>query len=267
MLSQPQEYLELMAPAPNKTEDLSPTCLAFPPSDPTSFLIGTEEGSLHPCNRYDRAGAKAGVDSRIRYRGHTAPIMSVDFHPARGPLDMSDLVLTSSLDWSVKIWKTRAPSTAAAAAAPTTPLTFTTNAYSNTLLSPASSPAQSNFMSRDIYPALEIPCDDVVYCARWSPTRPSVLGVVDGAGSLEIWDLNADTEVPVAKVSPVTNKRITGYVARSLNKVTWEEKEGKRVGVGGASGAATIFEVGPGLGGEGQREEWFGLRRLVGKRS
>ena len=84
MLSQPQEYLELTTPPPSKTEDLSPTCMAFPPSDPTSFLVGTEEGSVYPCHRYDRAGAKAGVDNRIRYRGHTAPVMSLNFHPARG---------------------------------------------------------------------------------------------------------------------------------------------------------------------------------------
>ena len=263
MLSQPQEYLELIAPAPSKTEDLSPTCLAFPPSDPTSFLVGTEEGTLHSCHRYDRAGAKAGVDSRIRYRGHTAPVMSANFHPARGPLDMSDLVLTSSLDWSVKLWKTRAPSTAAVA--PVTPTTFTTNSYSGTVPGPGSIPGQPHLTSQDMYPVLDIACEDVVYSARWSPTRPSILGVVDGAGSLEIWDLNTDVEVPVAKVSPTMNQRMTGYVARSLNKVAWEEKEGKRIGVGGASGVATIFEVGPELCGEGQRDEWFGLRRLIGK--
>ena len=267
MLSQPQEYLELIAPAPSKTEDLSPTCMAFPPSDPTSFLVGTEEGTLYPCHRYDRAGSKAGIDSRIRYKGHTAPIMSVDYHPARGPLDMSDLVLTSSLDWSVKVWRTRAPSTAAAAAAATTnsPMTFPANTYSSSLLGPGSSTAQPNLMSQNISPIIDIPCEDVVYSARWSPTRPSVLGIVDGAGSLEIWDLNNDIEVPVAKASPTLSKKVTGYVARSLNKVAWEEKDGKRIGVGGASGVATVFEVGPGLRGEGQKEEWYNLRRLVGK--
>ena len=267
MLSQPQEYLQLTAPAPSKTEDISPTCMAFPPSDPTSFLVGTEEGTLHHCHRYDRAGSKAGIDACVRYRGHTAPIMSVDYHAARGPLDMSDLVLTGALDWTVKVWKIRAPSTAAAAAAATanSTMTYSTDAFSNSLLGPSPTIAQSNLASQDVYPIVDIPCEDVVYSARWSPTRPSVLGIVDGAGSLEIWDLINDIEVPVVKASPTLNKKLSGYVVRSLNKIAWEEKEGKRVGVGGANGVATVFEVGAGLGGEGQREEWFSLRRLVGK--
>ena len=264
MLSQPQEYLELTTPPPSKTEDLSPTCMAFPPSDPTSFLVGTEEGTLYPCHRYDRAGAKAGVDSRIRYKGHAAPVMSVDFHPARGPLDLSDLVLTSSLDWSVKVWKTRVPSSAAAAAAAATASSSSAASTFTTTLTPISSISSPH--AQDIFPVLDISREDVVYSARWSPARPSIFALVDGAGSLEVWDLNAETEVPVAKISPEANKRVGGYVAKSLNKVAWEEKEGRKIGVGGASGVVTVFEVAPGLGGEGEsREEWAGMKRVVGR--
>ncbi|KAL9121433.1 MAG: hypothetical protein Q9187_002014, partial [Circinaria calcarea] len=209
MLSQPQEYLELTTPPPSKTEDLSPTCMAFPPSDPTSFLVGTEEGTLYSCHRYDRAGAKAGVDTRIRYRGHAAPVMSVDFHPARGPLDLSDLVLTTSLDWSVKVWKTRVPSSAAAAAAAATASsTSATSTFTTTLGAIPSSSSSS--LVQDILPVLDISREDVVYSARWSPTRPSIFALVDGAGSLEIWDLNAETEVPVAKASPDAQKKVSG---------------------------------------------------------
>ena len=258
MLSQPQEYLELTSPPPSKTEDLSPTCMAFPPSDPTSFLVGTEEGALYPCHRYDRAGAKAGVDNRIRYKGHTAPVMSVDYHPARGPLDLSDLVLTSSLDWSVKVWKTRAPSSVTAVAAAATS-SSTSSTFTSTI-----APVSSASHAQEIMPVLDIAREDVVYSARWSPTRPSVFALVDGAGYVEIWDLNSDTEVPITRASPGAIKKVSGYVAKSLNKVAWEEKEGRRVGVGGAAGVVSVFEVGSGLGGEGEsREEWTGVRRMV----
>ncbi|AEO53240.1 hypothetical protein MYCTH_2074571, partial [Thermothelomyces thermophilus ATCC 42464] len=114
MLAQPQESLTLVAPLPSKTEDLAPTCIAFPQADPTFFLVGSEEGPIYPCHRYDRAGAKAGVDTRVSYRGHAAPVMSVSFHPARGPVDLGDLVLSASLDWSVKLWKVRAPAATSA---------------------------------------------------------------------------------------------------------------------------------------------------------
>ena len=256
MLSQPQEYLELTAPPPTKTEDISPTCMGFPPSDPTSFLVGTEEGTIYPCHRYDRAGAKAGVDNRVRYKGHAGPVMSLDYHSPRGPLDLSDMVLTSSLDWTVKLWKVRPPSSASTT-------TASSSSYSSTL------PGNSN--AQEIYSIAEFSREDVVYDARWSPQRPSVFSLVDGAGNVEVWDLLSDTEVPVTKATPSPNKKVTGvsgiYMPKSLNKVAWDEKEGKRLAVGGAGGLVTVFEVGSGLSAEGgvKNEEWTLMKRLVSK--
>ncbi|MCJ1385945.1 hypothetical protein MMC17_009070 [Xylographa soralifera] len=260
MLSQPQEYLELMNPPPTKTEDLSPTCMVFPPSDPTSFIVGTEEGTIYPCHRYDRAGAKAGVDTRLRYKGHAAPVMSLSFHPARGPLDLSDLLLTSSLDWTVKLWKVRVSSSAAAASA----ITPSSSTFASTL------PGGSASNVQEIHPIMEFAREDVVYDARWSPHKPAVFALVDGAGSLEVWDLMYDVEVPAAKVTPSANKKVAGlagaYLPKSLNKVSWDEKEGKRLAVGGAGGLVTVFEAGTELSGEAVKtEEWAGVKRLVGR--
>ncbi|MCJ1314099.1 hypothetical protein MMC25_007779 [Agyrium rufum] len=268
MLSQPLEFLELTTPPPSKIEEMSPTCMAFPPSDPTSFIVGTEAGHIYPCHRYDHAGAKAGVDQRIRYKGHTAPVMSVDFHPARGALDLSDLVITSSLDWSVKIWKTRSTSSAAAAAAAAqsrpTLTALSTYTIGSTYSASTVAVNASTDGPQDVGPSIDIPREDVVYSARWSPTRPAVFALVDGAGYLEVFDLNTDVEVPVARAQPAVNKHVGGYVAKSLNKVTWEEKEGRRIGVGGASSVVSVFEVGGGLSGEGEsRDEWVGVRKLV----
>ena len=48
--------------------------------------------------------------------------------------------------------------------------------------------------------------------------------------------------------------------------MTWEEKEGKRVGVGGAAGIVSVFEVDSELAGESVRnEEWSRMKRLVGR--
>lgn len=261
MLSQPQEYLELAAPGPSRTDDISPTCIGFPPSDPTSFLIGTEEGTLYPCHRYDRAGAKAGVDSRIRYKGHSAPIMSLNFHSPRGPVDLSDMVITSSIDWTVRLWRIRPPSS--------TSTTTTGNATSSSAIS-TSLPGQSNTALQDIAPVMEFSREDLVYDARWSPAKPGVFSLVDGSGSVEVWDILSDTEIPVTKATPSLNKRVmgmsAGYVPKSLNKVAWDDKDGKRLGVGGANGMVTVFDVGSGLSGDSARaEEWAAMKRLLGK--
>lgn len=241
MLAQPQELLALITPPPAKTEDLSPTCMAFPQTDPTYFLVGSEEGTIYPCHRYDRAGAKAGVDQRVSYRGHAAPVMSMDFHPARGPVDLGDLVLSSSLDWSVKLWRVRAPAA-----------TSTTGNISDT---------------HTVSPILDFTREDVVYDAAWSPIKPGVFSLVDGGGNLEIWDINVDVEIPLSKSQPSTRKGGRSVMSKSLNKVAWEETEGKRIATGGIDGTVTVFEVGPDLGGKesARHEEWTSVKKLVAR--
>ncbi|ROV87745.1 hypothetical protein VSDG_09719 [Cytospora chrysosperma] len=243
MLAQPQETLNLAAPPPNKTDYISPLSLSFPQADPTFFLVGTEEGTIFPCHRYDRAGAKAGVDPRISYKGHTGPVMSVDFHPARGPVDLGDLVLSSSLDWSVKLWKVRAPATTSSIGG----------------VGAVGEGAVSHLM--------EFVREDVVYDAAWSPVKPGVFSLVDGAGWLELWDITVETEEPVARISPSPRKDSRAMLSKSLNKVKWEQQEGKKLAVGGIDGALTVFEVGPDLGGKEnlKNEEWTNVKKLVNR--
>ena len=273
MLAQPQEYLELITPPPARVDDLGPTCMAFPPADPTSFLVGTEEGTVYPCHRYDRAGAKAGVDPRVRYKGHAAPVMSVNFHSARGPVDLGDLALTASLDWTVRLWKIRAPSTSTIAATkPSNTTSAVASVYAGGNAGAIGAPPSDGDL-QEVRPALEFAREDVVYDARWAPARPGVFALVDGAGSVEVWNVLADIEIPVAKTTPSPNRRAgtTGaaggsYGLKALNKVAWDEKDGKRLAVGGAGGLVTVFEVGSGLTGEtGKAEEWTAVKRLVAK--
>ena len=221
-----------------KIEDVSPTTLGFPQADPTFFLVGTEEGTIFPCHRYDRAGAKAGIDSRFSYKGHTAPVMSVDFHPARGPVDLGDLVLSSSLDWSVRLWKVRAPAATSAAGGEGT-----------------------------VSPLIDFVREDVVYDARWSPIKPGVFSLVDGAGWLELWDMTVETEEPVARITPSARKDGRTMLSKSLNKVAWEPSEGKRLATGGIDGTLTVFEVSSGLGGKDQvkAEEWTNVKKLISR--
>jgi dynein intermediate chain, cytosolic len=239
VFAQPQEMLELKSPAPAKIEDVAPICLAFPYADPTFFLVGTEEGTIYPCHRYARAGAKAGIDPDFSYRGHTAPVMSVDFHPARGPVDLGDYVLSASLDWSVKLWKVRAPAATSTAGA--------TDGH--------------------MAPLLDFVREDVVYDAKWSPIKPGVFALVDGAGWLEFWDITVETEEPVSRISPSPRKESRALLSKSLNKLAWEPSDGKRIAVGGIDGALTVFEVASGLGGKEdlKAEEWTNVKKLVNR--
>lgn len=328
MLAHPQEYLELLAPStlfpssnatstatpalPTRVaDDLAPTCTAFPPSDPTYALVSTESGNLHIAHRYSRAGARAGIDARALYSGHAAPVMSLDFHQPAGPVDLGDLVLSSSLDWSVKLWRIRTPASSIAANASSSTVSDVSS-MTGVISGPSGMVGLSGNSSStpgtgkvDIYgPVLDIPRDDAVYDAKWSPAKPGVFACVDGAGALEVWDLTVDTEVPLARAfsqrysqpsgvadinSTVAGSAAVGGLgvggagvqmgsvgngmgrglsnAKSLNKCAWEPHEGRRIATGGLDGVLGIWEVGGELGGleSAMPEEWGRVKRLVGR--
>jgi len=187
----------------NKTNEVAITCLDFPDNETTTFWVGTEEGNLYQANRYDRAGAKAGMNQYDSYRGHAGPVTGLHFHPLVGPTDFSDLFLSSSVDWTVKLWRAKSAS------------------------KPSTSP-------------------QVI-----SP--PGSFGSVNGSGRFDLWNLNADTEVPVVST--------TVGSGRAINKLKWDRKDGRRVALGSSDGKLYIYDIGdmalP------RESEWTDLQRTI----
>ncbi|GAM20377.1 hypothetical protein SAMD00019534_035520 [Acytostelium subglobosum LB1] len=160
-LSQPIETLDLNSRNNTNistTASIAVTSLVFPESEMNSFYVGTEEGVIYQAQRH---GAKAGVNER--FKGHYGPITSVDFHPSRGSTDFSNLFLSSSTDWTCKLWST-------------------------------------NKTETPIYSFEDYV--EYVYDARWSPTAPSIFATGDGSGQLSLWDLNEETEAPIFRIKP-----------------------------------------------------------------
>ncbi|XP_051527002.1 cytoplasmic dynein 1 intermediate chain 1-like isoform X1 [Myxocyprinus asiaticus] len=153
MLSQPQESMELVY---NKSKPVAVTGMAFPTGDVNNYIVGSEEGTVYTASRH---GSKAGIGEM--FEGHQGPVTGISCHSAVGPVDFSHLFVTSSFDWTVKLWSTKQNK----------PLySFEDNA-------------------------------DYVYDVMWSPVHPSLFAAVDGMGRLDLWNLNNDTEVPTASVT------------------------------------------------------------------
>ncbi|PNF37518.1 Cytoplasmic dynein 1 intermediate chain [Cryptotermes secundus] len=150
MLSQPQETLELQH---KQGKPIAVTCLAFPHGDVNNFIVGSEEGSVYTACRH---GSKAGVTET--YEGHQGPVTGISAHSVQGAIDFSHLFLTSSFDWTVKLWSVKE--------------------------------------NRPLYSFEDN--GDYVYDVAWSPVHPALFATVDGTGRLDLWDLNQDTEVPTA---------------------------------------------------------------------
>ncbi|XP_050797676.1 cytoplasmic dynein 1 intermediate chain 1 isoform X7 [Gopherus flavomarginatus] len=153
MLSTPQESMELSY---NKSKPVAVTGMAFPTGDVNNFVVGSEEGTVYTACRH---GSKAGIGEI--FEGHQGPVTGINCHMAVGPIDFSHLFVTSSFDWTVKLWTTKHNK----------PLySFEDNA-------------------------------DYVYDVMWSPVHPALFACVDGMGRLDLWNLNNDTEVPTASVT------------------------------------------------------------------
>lgn len=123
--------------------------------------------------------SKAGITEV--FEGHHGPVTGLSCHSAGGPVDFSHLFISSSFDWTVKLWSTKVR--------PLKPK-VDTHGYIPAKLAPPFSLLQS---TRPLY-SFEDSCD-YVYDAMWSPTHPALFACVDLAGRLDLWNLNNDTEV------------------------------------------------------------------------
>uniref|UniRef100_A0A8C4U5N8 Cytoplasmic dynein 1 intermediate chain 2 n=1 Tax=Falco tinnunculus TaxID=100819 RepID=A0A8C4U5N8_FALTI len=153
MLSQPQDSMELVH---KQSKAVAVTCMSFPIGDVNNFVVGSEEGSVYTACRH---GSKAGISEM--FEGHQGPITGINCHAAVGPVDFSHLFVTSSFDWTVKLWTTK--------------------------------------NNKPLYSFEDN--SDYVYDVMWSPTHPALFACVDGMGRLDLWNLNSDTEVPTASIT------------------------------------------------------------------
>lgn len=83
---------------------MSPTCFSLPSNEMNTLWFGTEEGNIYEANRFDRAGLKSGLNQNVVYKGHSGPVLGIDFHPMSGPVDFSDLFLTCGVVRYSNLW-------------------------------------------------------------------------------------------------------------------------------------------------------------------
>eukprot|EP00463_Aulacantha_scolymantha_P000376 TRINITY_DN1226_c0_g1_i1.p1 TRINITY_DN1226_c0_g1~~TRINITY_DN1226_c0_g1_i1.p1 ORF type:complete len:399 (+),score=66.84 TRINITY_DN1226_c0_g1_i1:57-1199(+) len=134
------------------SNEITTTSFDFPGRDTSSVVLGSDEGKIYKARIYDKKGIWNAIDA------HDAPITNVQFHPTQknSPTNVSDLFLTSSYDWTVKLW--------------------------------------SNKTNRALFTFES--ARDYVFDVQWSTVHPSVFASGDGSGKLDVWNLTIDTEVP-----------------------------------------------------------------------
>ncbi|XP_069120988.1 cytoplasmic dynein 1 intermediate chain 2-like isoform X20 [Argopecten irradians] len=157
MLSQPQDSMELHH---KQSKAVAVTSFSFLANDVNNFVVGSEDCTVYTACRH---GSKAGISEA--FEGHQGPITGINCHSVPGQIDFSPYFLTSSFDWTIKLWSIK----------------------------------DSKFIH-----SFE-DNSDYVYDVQWSPVHPALFASVDGMGRLDLWHLNNDTEVPTATVSMENN--------------------------------------------------------------
>lgn len=200
MLSTPQETMELMNQQ-KQTRSVAVTCMSFHPSDDNDFLVGSEEGAVYSACRH---GSKTGIQKS--FEGHQGLITNVDFRPTEPrQAGYSHLFLTSSIDWTVKLWDKKESE----------PIhTFESNG-------------------------------DYIYDVKWSPNNPALFATVDGDGRVDVWNLANDSELPTASthVEPMQMGEPSKLLQPSLNKLIWTPN-GNQIVVGDDVGRIHVFDIG-----------------------
>lgn len=152
MLSSPQEILELQY---KQSKSIAITSMAFPKNEINNFVLGSEDGNVYSGCRH---GTRPGIIDA--YEKHLGPVTGISTHYNQSSPDFGHLFLTSSIDWTIKLWSLK-----------------------------ENKPLYSFEDNSDYV------CD-----VAWSPIHPALFASVDGNGRLDLWNLNQDTEVPTVSV-------------------------------------------------------------------
>ncbi|VDI22901.1 Hypothetical predicted protein [Mytilus galloprovincialis] len=162
MLAQPQDSMELHF---KQSKSVAVTCFSFLSGDVNNFVVGSEECTVYTACRHGRSvdlgrgESKAGISEG--FEGHHGPITGIDCHKVPGQIDFSPYFLTSSFDWTIKLWSIKEQK-------------FLHSFEDNS---------------------------DYIYDVKWSPTHPALFASADGNGKLDLWNLNNDTEVPTTSIT------------------------------------------------------------------
>lgn len=139
-----------------ETHDVNVTCCQFPQGDANKYFVGSLNGAM-----YKNAMHNTSVENISMYDEHDGPISSISINnPSSEYQALSGLMLTSSYDWTVKLW------------------------------SPNSKESMRTFEHSD----------DYVYDVCWNPSNPSIFASVNNDGVMDLFDLTRDVEQPLSHV-------------------------------------------------------------------
>ena len=90
--------------------------MAFPEEETDKFYVGSEDYNIYQANLHHNSSSSRAEQAQNwrTFSSHCAPITKIALHPGismyenkgiqGGMNDMSELMLSASMDWTVKLW-------------------------------------------------------------------------------------------------------------------------------------------------------------------
>ena len=115
-LSNPKMHMNLfnqtMSSQQNEHTMIRVNAMEFPEDETDKFYVGAEDYNIYQANLHS---SNSKEQQKLRtFSGHCAPVTRISMHPGKsmsdskgtsgGLADMSELMLSASMDWTVKLW-------------------------------------------------------------------------------------------------------------------------------------------------------------------
>ena len=175
-LSKPVKRIELIKKKSEEKgglDEIGCLSMGLAQFETNSLLIGSDDNNIYQISLH---GNENTGNILSTFKGHEAPVYSVDVHPGDyfNTCNFSHLFISSSADWTTRLWSKTQPDEPL--------MTIDSN-------------------------------EDYVYSSRWCPTNSSVICCGDGSGHLDFWDFNKDLETPLHRL--ILEKSVINQLAWS----------------------------------------------------
>ena len=202
-LAEPTSVNPLQITVSNSSEATLPMTIngmVYAPGETSNDIIfGTGNGTLL------RTAIPFRVNDPIeQISAHMGLITAMSMHPPGNNNIYSNLLLTTSFDWTVKLWNLK-----------------------------ESKVPIAEFVSLNY---------DYVCDVQWSPIYPSIFATVTSSGQVCIWDLTTSLTAPVDMLRVIKDANDATSAAATLNKLTWSSDSGKIL-VGDTSGNVAVVSI------------------------
>ncbi|RKO91845.1 WD40-repeat-containing domain protein [Blyttiomyces helicus] len=202
---------------------LGGTALSFSKENAMEYIAGTEGGYLLKCTtanatpiaaqRKDGKVPKLSNPVLIAYSPHVGPVQSVACSPFH-----RNLFLSTGSDGNLRLYSALQPD-----------LLYSNSDGSNPFFpAPPPKPVRNTSQAKSLL--TWEPSSHPLYCAEWSPARPTVFACTAADGFLYIYDLVENRSTPVAKLasSAKPNRPITAlsFCARRLDLLATGDADG-----------------------------------------